>query len=1264
MTLDSALLYRPTESLVQLTHPKFFPFRIPNSHHQLRHYISTADPDRIYVAVERVIYAIHVSSRKREVVTIVPFEPRCLTSGLGWIAVGGADNGDCAFIRIGNPPLSSTDGAATPSQTDVDTPLPLDIESILRRLPSWAPEVQIHEFGGSIVNSVTLHRLPGDNDIYADEDVAILSNNDKTVSVYSLTQSEVLETLRHPVAMNYSIISPDSKILAAVGDENRVHFYRAVPNPKRRIPAPNGNKMLRGWEFPLIRVVDLDADSLYDDRCCFTITFSPSSHLCAVGSQAGVITVFDAKGILDTYSEDKTGREDILCVFRSSRPQFEGGAVRCMAFAPRPWDLLVWVEDYGRAGIADMRQAFSRRQILNLDVDGPSLEHVALDSLGGASQPGGLDLESEGRSHRHSEFVSDVHALIHGLGRLIRILEDATSRRRQARGDAESESLREDLIQDLTDRERQIIDFLNSSRWASSIEEGSQPIPQSRLPRVLSPLPPSDSPPTGQGNQSPLSFPPPNPERTAGRSDQSRDNTSDRVRPGQPRRRNSVVLSQDNTTPTSNTTTTSTLAPHPTITFRWSQSPSQIAPTDDSLDAAGSNTAGPSGATSGTDSGQSNGSATSGSYAHDRARARVLFGGSPSVAAGDNQGQRQRGSRPRSIPRRSERIDIARALNSELRTTLAAERLRLQRQAAVQESHRLSQWEQQYRRLVDLDQTRSPRWIRGGASDLAERHIAQSSRNREKGVGTAGIGWGAEGRTLYIGTVEGILQYEVNIQDRKTFPGFSWNRYPRFNPTFGLAGHQDPPTFRDTFQIRNPKFHDKWAGVLFVLTWLGLAGLSGYVIQQYLQENRARPIPVPGPFDSFSMHKPTALLLIFVLTIAFWLSMAYLLVAQYFPQQFIWIAGIMNVLLALGSSVYYVIRGHYGCGITFMAFGVVASVYFISWIPRIRFSAAMLEETAEAGRKGVRVLLMSTIAGLFAVVFAAWVSITIGAIFVAFEPARDGTNPSCNGKQCSSAAVIGLVAFATFAGYWISEWIKNTVYTAAAGFYGNWYFCDRKYSPLPRDAASGAFWRATTYSFGSICFGSLIVAIFNAFRQVCSFGLPKKLTTRVTVVGKIVSCMAGWLTDFVRWSLQFINRYAFVQIALFGGAYIPAAQASWTMLKDQGVDAMINDCLVGPVLTMGSVFVAYACVLSSYLYMQFADLPYNFDGHFTPVVMGFSFLIGFQVGQIFLTPFGSGVDTLFFGMARDPQIVVHEQRALWGAVKHEYAKAEEILNNP
>jgi hypothetical protein len=67
------------------------------------------------------------------------------------------------------------------------------------------------------------------------------------------------------------------------------------------------------------------------------------------------------------------------------------------------------------------------------------------------------------------------------------------------------------------------------------------------------------------------------------------------------------------------------------------------------------------------------------------------------------------------------------------------------------------------------------------------------------------------------------------------------------------------------------------------------------------------------------------------------------------------------------------------------------------------------------------------------------------------------------------------------------------------------------------------------------------------------------------------------------------------------------------MIKDRGIDALVNECLIGPVLSMGATFIAYACALLAYLYLVFTSPAYNSDGGYTPVVVAFAFLIGLQI---------------------------------------------------
>jgi hypothetical protein len=186
----------------------------------------------------------------------------------------------------------------------------------------------------------------------------------------------------------------------------------------------------------------------------------------------------------------------------------------------------------------------------------------------------------------------------------------------------------------------------------------------------------------------------------------------------------------------------------------------------------------------------------------------------------------------------------------------------------------------------------------------------------------------------------------------------------------------------------------------------------------------------------------------------------------------------------------------------------------------------MLQTCMDVAKHHGHVFMASFLGGLASVAFAAWFSVTLVAVYVKYEPAFGGSsNPSCGTSGCSSATVIGLIVFITFAGYWITEWMKNTLHTTIAGVYGSWYFCSGKPGGMPSGATRGAFRRAITYSFGSISFGSLIVALINMLRQACSIAQQQEAAQGNTIAS-IAFCCLGCFIGILDWAVSFINRYA------------------------------------------------------------------------------------------------------------------------------------------
>ncbi|KAJ2984040.1 hypothetical protein NUW58_g6147 [Xylaria curta] len=502
--------------------------------------------------------------------------------------------------------------------------------------------------------------------------------------------------------------------------------------------------------------------------------------------------------------------------------------------------------------------------------------------------------------------------------------------------------------------------------------------------------------------------------------------------------------------------------------------------------------------------------------------------------------------------------------------------------------------------------------------------------------------------------------------------------------------YSEKPMFDQAFKLERPKYNDLWAGILFLLVCAGFVAVSGLAIHGYASQKGTYGNGIYDSNSRVGLNTNTIILFAFILAVAVVLSYSYVLLARTFPRTFIWVTGILNIVFGLVTAIYMLYRHYWSGGIVFLIFTVFWVIAFITWIPRIPFSALMLQTTVDVSKsyghysceanilvggfqnlhnvqskmvmtnsKRTSVFLVSFLAGILGAAFAAYFSVTFVAVYTKYSP--NGGNPACSvgGGGCSNSKVIGLLVFITFASYWISEVLKNVTHTTISGVFGSWYFFHP--SERPRGVTRGALKRSLTYSFGSISLGSLVVAIINLLRQLCSIARQNEMA-QGNIIASILFLVLGCFIALLDWAVQFLNRYAFSYIALYGKAYIAAAKDTWNMIKQRGIDALINECLLGPVFSMGATFVGFACALLAHLYLEFTAPAYNSTGAYTPVVDAFAFLIGLQICNVFTTPLSSGADTIFVAAAWEPARMVQNHPELYDAMVRVYPQVQNAIH--
>ncbi|CAG8570453.1 16629_t:CDS:10 [Racocetra persica] len=257
--------------------------------------------------------------------------------------------------------------------------------------------------------------------------------------------------------------------------------------------------------------------------------------------------------------------------------------------------------------------------------------------------------------------------------------------------------------------------------------------------------------------------------------------------------------------------------------------------------------------------------------------------------------------------------------------------------------------------------------------------------------------------------------------------------------------------------------------------------------------------------------------------------------------------------------------------------------------------------------------------------------------------------PSSN-PNCQNGQFIAIVVFLLFTYYWVSQVIQTFIHVTTSGVFASYYFLEGTPQGVPSSPTLKSAKRAATTSFGSICFGSLLVAILQVIREL----LRSLAQDTDNPLGAFCVACAAVLVGCVDALLEFFNFYAYTQVAIYGKSFCDSAKDTWTMIQDRGVEAIINDNLIGTVIIMGSFLVGMVAALFGYLYTIIFHPNFNVGGGFTPLIVFLSFIIGFQMLSIIGSVIFSGSATTFVCLAENPDALARIKPDLYNAIIRTY----------
>jgi hypothetical protein len=242
-----------------------------------------------------------------------------------------------------------------------------------------------------------------------------------------------------------------------------------------------------------------------------------------------------------------------------------------------------------------------------------------------------------------------------------------------------------------------------------------------------------------------------------------------------------------------------------------------------------------------------------------------------------------------------------------------------------------------------------------------------------------------------------------------------------------------------------------------------------------------------------------------------------------FAQGLIKIALFFNVLVTFAMTILAFSWGSTAVTLIFIFFFIFSLYYaYIVW-NRIPFAASNLitAVTAVRANMGLAFFAYSNLIGSF---FWSvwWASAFLGTTYVICNCDPEG---NCEGQMNGWFVFLFLTSY-----FWTAQVIKNVVHVTVAGTVGTWWFTPVKASGCCSQGVRDSYIRSITSSFGSICLGSLVVAIISAMKEI--------IHTMKEQDNSLLFCLAECLMGLIENLVEYFNQWAFVFVGLYGYTFM------------------------------------------------------------------------------------------------------------------------------
>lgn len=223
--------------------------------------------------------------------------------------------------------------------------------------------------------------------------------------------------------------------------------------------------------------------------------------------------------------------------------------------------------------------------------------------------------------------------------------------------------------------------------------------------------------------------------------------------------------------------------------------------------------------------------------------------------------------------------------------------------------------------------------------------------------------------------------------------------------------------------------------------------------------------------------------------------------------------------------------------------------------------------------------------------------------------------------------------------FWVVNFILALGEMTLAGAFASFYWAKPKPDAVPTFPLGASFYRSIRYHIGSLAFGSLIIAIVEVVRTVLEY--IEAQTSEVNncctkFIFKCCKCCLWCLEKFLR----FINRNAYIDIAVYGHSFCKAASHVFNLLMRNILRVMVLNSVTGFMLLVLKLMITASVTVGSFYFFTWLANESAADAILTSpnnlwapvVIIG---VLSFAVCSTFFSVYDMAVDTMFISFLED-----------------------------